>query len=353
MDLQQTQARKALNDEVKQTLASTLELGGDEVAAAYVRLSSQYETLILQANRLSGAEKQDAVEVANRFLSSNQKAISLNELLRDTERQYASVGAAINLVNAGIDARKTTGALGEIGGLIAQGKANAEAMQSMTAIRDRVIAAADAFDALNNKPAALAERLKASGIEAEMVKLAASVDLVGNQINKTFRDSTVTALDAVTDRTKTVSEAFRSMVADIAKNISHLINNEIAQMLWGGAGGKATTGFVSGILGSMFGGGSSVPNWGMDWAGAFATGTNFVPKTGLALVHKGEKITPVGQNGKGGDTFNIYAPGADAGGLARLESFIKSVNGSIEHRAVAAVADARLRGGTFTGIFRG
>ena len=52
-----------------------------------------------------------------------------------------------------------------------------------------------------------------------------------------------------------------------------------------------------------FGGISPIPQ--------FQTGTNFVPSTGLALVHKGEKIIPAnvnaqGRDGGGGATINIY-----------------------------------------------
>lgn len=54
---------------------------------------------------------------------------------------------------------------------------------------------------------------------------------------------------------------------------------------------------------------------------------------------------------KTGGTYYIDARGADREGLARLESMIAQLHGSIEHRAVSAVLDARQRGGSFTGAF--
>ena len=45
----------------------------------------------------------------------------------------------------------------------------------------------------------------------------------------------------------------------------------------------------------------------------FANGTDYVPRTGLALIHQGEKIIPAAQNNGGGVTVNVYeAPGTKA-----------------------------------------
>jgi hypothetical protein len=42
---------------------------------------------------------------------------------------------------------------------------------------------------------------------------------------------------------------------------------------------------------------------------SFEVGTSYVPRTGLALIHQGERIIPAGENarGFGGATYNIYA----------------------------------------------
>ena len=78
--------------------------------------------------------------------------------------------------------------------------------------------------------------------------------------------------------------------------------------------------------------------------GRGGTDANFVP---LQLT-RGEQVTvqtPEQQRagGGGGDVYQIDARGADSAGLRRLESLIASLNGSIEGRAVAAVADASRR----------
>lgn len=60
-------------------------------------------------------------------------------------------------------------------------------------------------------------------------------------------------------------------------------------------------------------------------------------------------IVPNHQLGSGGSTYVIDARGADRAGLARLESMIQRLDGSIEYRAVSAVAERRQRGGAFSG----
>jgi hypothetical protein len=50
---------------------------------------------------------------------------------------------------------------------------------------------------------------------------------------------------------------------------------------------------------------------------SFAVGTDYVPRTGLALLHEGEAITPASQNrgGGGGHTFNFNVSAVDAPGV--------------------------------------
>ena len=62
-------------------------------------------------------------------------------------------------------------------------------------------------------------------------------------------------------------------------------------------------GSLGSLLGLGGGGGSGFTSstdlgGGMVWNGEYAEGTDYVPRTGLALVHKGESITPASQNSK-------------------------------------------------------
>lgn len=60
------------------------------------------------------------------------------------------------------------------------------------------------------------------------------------------------------------------------------------------------------------------------WSGSYAEGTNYVPRTGLALVHQGEAIIPASQNGRGAQnviyqTVNIATPNPDAFRLSKRQ----------------------------------
>ena len=70
----------------------------------------------------------------------------------------------------------------------------------------------------------------------------------------------------------------------------------------------------------------------------------FNPGTGGTVIPN-NRVASIG--GGSGDvaTYYIDATGADAAKLSQLESTIRSINGSIEHRAIGAVIAAKRRGG--------
>jgi hypothetical protein len=76
-----------------------------------------------------------------------------------------------------------------------------------------------------------------------------------------------------------------------------------------GSGNAATAAAAGGYSanGAWYGpqagpGGASGGYWanGVWYGPSYAAGTPYVPRTGLALIHKGEKITPADQNAQGG-----------------------------------------------------
>lgn len=123
--------------------------------------------------------------------------------------------------------------------------------------------------------------------------------------------------------------------------------------------GNAIGGFVSGFLGggapaaptppASFGGGFMAAQHGADFTvgGRGGTDANLVP---LALT-KGERVIVQNreqQRAGGTGTTNIFQVdmrGASLEAVRRLEALVHAVNGSIEKRAVAAMFDARRRGG--------
>ena len=89
--------------------------------------------------------------------------------------------------------------------------------------------------------------------------------------------------------------------------------------LWLGIAGVA--GFSGGFIGAGGGGGggsgsSALPH--------YASGTDYVPRTGLAMVHQGETITPAGgARGGGNITVNVY------GGMWQSDQLARQVAGAI------------------------
>lgn len=81
---------------------------------------------------------------------------------------------------------------------------------------------------------------------------------------------------------------------------------------------------------------------------AYATGTDYVPETGLALIHQGERIIPAAQNrpGYGGVVINttINAPNATPGTLPQIQAMLDAR----DKRLKADILDSRRRGGAFS-----
>ena len=126
----------------------------------------------------------------------------------------------------------------------------------------------------------------------------------------------------------------------------------------GGSSGGGISGIFSSIVGSVFGTGSSynpaVSAPSVKPIPSYAVGTDFVPYDMLAQIHKGERIIPASQNNGGGgggqqtsNVFNVDMRGASVEAVARLETLVNKVNGSIETRALSAVQQASLRSTTF------
>lgn len=87
---------------------------------------------------------------------------------------------------------------------------------------------------------------------------------------------------------KSIGELWRNLLIDMAAEAAAL---QLNQFLFGK---DKENPFTGGAIGA-----------GLKWLGAFDVGTPFVPQTGLALVHRGERIVPANQNrGGGGITFN-------------------------------------------------
>lgn len=120
---------------------------------------------------------------------------------------------------------------------------------------------------------------------------------------------------------------------DVVKNLlKELAMVEIQKRIFEPASRNFSAGLDE-LLGGIFGGGdggaaASAPQTDMDWAGAigqgYATGTKFVPRDGLAYLHRGEAVLTANENARGGGVVinqtNNFASGMTA---AQVEPLLR------------------------------
>ena len=98
------------------------------------------------------------------------------------------------------------------------------------------------------------------------------------------------------------SDLISSMLKDMArmamqKNVTDPLFSWLGTFISGGFSGPDYSGYDGVSLGGNAGG----TPW---YVPAYANGTDYVPRTGLALIHEGERITPAAQNRAGANTGN-------------------------------------------------
>lgn len=169
-------------------------------------------------------------------------------------------------------------------------------------------------------------------------------------------------------------DSMKSLAKDLLNVIYKLtvidpLEKSLASAFEGG-GSSGIGGIFSAISGAIFGGtgfgggsssGGATLTGGAQAAGtavdfsqgipSFAVGTDYVPYDMVAQIHKGEQIVPASQNKGGKQTSNVFhitmGGGVSPDEFAQLEAIVHKVNGSIETRAVSAVAEMSRRSTTF------
>ncbi|WP_399681625.1 phage tail length tape measure family protein [Xenophilus sp.] len=146
------------------------------------------------------------------------------------------------------------------------------------------------------------------------------------------------------------ADMLKRMLADAAAaDVTRALFGDLVQ---GGTG--------SGLLGGVFGGGktssasggsivgsavSGAFGWLMGLIPGLDTGTDYVPKDMLALIHKGEKITPAAQNGRDSDAKPVTViQNFTVGDVASMAAVRATVAGS-ERRLASAMRRSQGYGG--------
>ena len=162
--------------------------------------------------------------------------------------------------------------------------------------------------------------------EEDIAKQARRTQEIGRELGFTF----ASAFEDAVVRGNSFRDVLKGIEQDILRIIIRRSVTEPAAALF--------TGYL-GSFGSLFGGATPGPAQlaGPGFAGSFASGTDYVPRTGMAFVHEGERITPRGEAGgiRISNTYNIDSRSDRAEIIQAIEAG--------DRRTVAFIAGERVR----------
>lgn len=345
-NLQESQAkRNKLELDFKQS-AAVIYIEAERAARQYQR---QVEELNNQLLELQGRSPEAALR---RFQESNRELRAkafiagdigtyekIGQIGRATEAQAEfnknreeqnNLSQRLAISEERIQNSLRTGAISELEALRRTGAARAAAAAELEGFirKNEQIARDDTL------PKWMRERLalETDQARAALERLKSASDLVSQKFEGIFTSSFASAFADFASGAKSASEAFKDFANSVVQQLSRMYAEATAKNIWNVLNGKgAAGGDAGGGAGGLFGGfmkligldgGSSSPGpiGGSDFAadasllpglsGSFATGTDYVPQTGIYQLHKGEAVVPASENGRGGVTIVVQATDA-------------------------------------------
>lgn len=333
-------------EQVEQLNIKLLELRGNEEEAARRRLSLENRDLRFKtkddpqaAALLKNVEKLETAQVA--FNSRREEQGAIVERLQIQEERIQNT--------------QRVGAIGELEALKRTSEARQQAARELEVIVQKLEAVALASE--NPKLILQAEQARAA-----LEKLRAESDLVKDKFDTIFKDALASGMEAFRNEleksgkaVKALGAFFKSFSDGVVRQIDQIVQKELAAKLasatglTGGGSGPGGGGFV-GWLAGLFGGGAGagagigygsagtvagtamVATAGGGFVPALASGIDFVPKDGLAYLHRGERVVTADDNRSGAS--GMPAINITLNGVRDFESFRRS-------RSQIAVREAR------------
>ena len=318
-----------------------LAIRGDSVGAALGQFDEANKKL-----RESLAVNAGAVPGGVEALDSLRAQVEAQERFNKARDAFDAINARLAISEERIQIAQQRGGLSEIDALRATGNERARTVSLL----QQQLTALESIAAVSENPRL---KLMVEQTRLEIERLSAATDLVGDKFRTVFADALTSPLADFISGTKKASDAFKDFARNIVRSLAEIAAKDIAKSIFG----SATSG-LGGLIGSIFGGGSSVPI-GLDEGvaiPAFATGGSFTVGgsggTDSQLVafraSPNERVTietPQQQRSGAGVTIvqnNTFNGSMDRGMILALLEQSKN-------ETLALVADMRQRGGAFSG----
>lgn len=319
---QAKQAAEKYRRSIEDVTTQLLEITGNTGEAARRRFDAQFRDLKNKA----GAEGDTAgMSAIDRLRELTGAQADFNRLREDE----GAIGSRLQIQEERIQNSLRTGAISEFEALQRTGAARMAAAGQL----DAIVGGLERVSAASQNPALV---LQAEQARAALEKLRSEADLLGEKFESIFSGAAADAFTDFINGSKSASEAFKSFANSVVNAINRMVAEALAKQLWKVITGGGGSG-ISGILSSLFGGGSGTgplsnltPSVGDFPLGAYATGTDYVPRTGVYQLHQGEAVVPAAENRGGGRSIQV------------TNHFI--VQGAIDRRSQDQVAVAAGRG---------
>lgn len=333
---------------IKNLNVQLLELKGNTAAATQARLELQNESIRKQAQGRGDAEGEAVIDSVERATVAQARFNELRE-------QASDVTARLALEEERIQNSLRVGAI------------TAEEAERRTEIARRntlgtLQLTKEKLDAIaNSDEGFLKLRLAAEQFGVSLETLAAQSNLLEDRARSLFEGAVVDGWHAFREEVQKSGrvldgfiKGFERFALRIAGYIEDIAAKNLAQAILGETGSGGIGGFLAKLLNSG-GASSSAPleytgasTSGVNAAiasgtlfGSYATGTDYVPRTGPYLLHQGEQVIPAGEGGGVTIAPTIHIDSRADSAYVRQQVYLGM------QQAVASIPGTYRRGGAF------
>lgn len=283
-------ATNAYKDSVTELNAKLLELIGTEQAAAdAARLRAGIANRSLRAR---ATEEGDTSTL--QALNTLERRTELQERLNTRMNEARAIQERLGTLELKIGTQRERGNISELEFMEKLGGARRSAALQLLEIADR-------FTDIANELKDPAMQAAAERFRAEIDAMAASADILSEKLRTEFKDSATDAISGLFDDLAegknvldSLRKAFSSFADDVIRNINRIAAQSITDALFKGNSGSG------GGIGTMFAEFFAGQFGQQIMQGVFASGTDFVPRDGMAYLHRGERVVDAATNRKGG-----------------------------------------------------